>query len=140
MIILDTNVVSEALNSLPDTRVIDWLDRQEPETLFLTATSLAELLTGVEYLPDGRRKKGLADNMSALIARLFEDRVLGFEKNAAAIYAALVASAKTRGKTIAVADGQIAAIAALQGFSVATRDVAPFTAAGVPVINPWTDR
>ena len=137
MIILDTNVVSEALNSPPDARVIDWLDRQEPETLFLTATSLAELLTGVEYLPDGKRKKGLADNMCALIARLFEDRVLGFEKNAAAIYAALVAGAKTRGRTIAVADGQIAAIAALQGFSVATRDVGPFTAAGVKVINPW---
>ena len=107
MIILDTNVVSEALNSPPDARVIDWLDRQEPETLFLTATSLAELLTGVEYLPDGKRKKGLADNMSALIARLFEDRVLVFERNAASVYAALVAGAKSRGRTIAVADGPI---------------------------------
>jgi len=36
-----------------------------------------------------------------------------------------------------VAACQIAAIAAVHGFSVATRDAAPFQAAGVPVINPW---
>jgi predicted nucleic acid-binding protein len=38
-----------------------------------------------------------------------------------------------------VADGQIAAIAKVYGFAVATRDVAPFRAAGVAVINPWED-
>ena len=140
MIVLDTNVVSEALNGSPDARVNDWLDRQEPETLFLTSTSLAELLTGVEYLPDGKRKKGLSENISAVIARLFEDRILAFDKNAAPIYAGIVAGAKRRGRTIAVADGQIAAIAALHGFSVATRDVGPFEAAGVKVNNPWTER
>jgi toxin FitB len=140
MIVLDTNVVSEALNGAPDARVNDWLDRQEPETLFITVTSLSELLTGVEYLPEGKRKKGLSENMSALIARLFQDRILAFDKNAAPIYAAIVAGAKRRGKTIAVADGQIAAIAALHGFSVATRDTSPFEAAGSAVINPWTER
>jgi toxin FitB len=140
VIVLDTNVVSEALNGAPDARVTDWLDRQEPEALFLTVTSLAELLTGVEYLPEGKRKQCLSENISALIARLFEDRILAFDKNAAPIYAAIVARAKRRGKTIAVADGQIAAIAALHGFSVATRDLTPFEAAGTVVINPWTER
>jgi predicted nucleic acid-binding protein len=36
-----------------------------------------------------------------------------------------------------VADCQIAAIAAVHGFAVATRDTAPFLAAGVTVVNPW---
>jgi predicted nucleic acid-binding protein len=39
-----------------------------------------------------------------------------------------------------MADGQIAAIAAVHGFTVATRDTAPFVAAGVPVVNPWEMR
>jgi toxin FitB len=137
VIVLDTNVVSEALNGAPVARVIDWIDLQEPETLFLAVTSVAELLTGVEYLPEGKRKQGLSENISALVARLFKDRILGFNMNTAPIYASIVAGAKRRGKTIAVADGQIAAIAALHGFSVATRDIGPFTAAGVKVINPW---
>jgi hypothetical protein len=45
--------------------------------------------------------------------------------------------ANAKGFAISVADGQIAAIAAVHGFAVATRDAAPFLAAGVTVINPW---
>jgi predicted nucleic acid-binding protein len=39
--------------------------------------------------------------------------------------------------TLPITDGQIAAIASLNGFTAATRDVQPFIAAGVPVVNPW---
>ena len=48
-----------------------------------------------------------------------------------------MAKAKSRGQAIAAADGYIAAIAATNRFSVATRDVSPFRATGVDVINPW---
>jgi len=36
-----------------------------------------------------------------------------------------------------IADGRIAAIAAVHGFTVATPGTMPFAAAGVPVIGPW---
>lgn len=39
-----------------------------------------------------------------------------------------------------VSDGYIAAIAAARGFVVATRDVAPFRAAGLAVVDPWQTR
>lgn len=52
-------------------------------------------------------------------------------------YAPLVGRARAHGHSISVADGQIAAIAAVHGFAVATRDAAPFEAAGVAVIDPW---
>jgi toxin FitB len=55
----------------------------------------------------------------------------------ARLFAVLVARANSTGHLISFADGQIAAIAVAHGFSIATRDVAPFIAAGVPVINPW---
>jgi predicted nucleic acid-binding protein len=64
-------------------------------------------------------------------------RLLDFDRAAAAAYAILVSRAMAKGFTISVADGQIAAIAAVHGFAVATRDTAPFLAAGVPVVNPW---
>jgi toxin FitB len=53
------------------------------------------------------------------------------------IYAPLIGRARAKGHAITVADGQIAAIAAARGFTVATRDTARFVAAGVPVMNPW---
>jgi len=140
MIILDTNVVSEPMKANGDPRVRAWLDRQAIATLYLTATSLAELLTGVEMLPEGRRRQGLAAALNDLLEKLFGSRILPFDKQAAVAYAQLVSRARAEGKILSVGDGQIAAMAAVQGFTVATRDTAPFVAAGVPVINPWEAR
>lgn len=137
MIVLDTNVVSEPMKPNGDPAVQAWLDHQVAETLYLTATSLSELLVGIDILPDGKRKRGLDAALAELLARLFGSRILPFDHRAAVAYAPFVRRARTGGRTISVADAQVAAIAAVHGFTVATRDVQPFVAAGVPVINPW---
>lgn len=137
MIILDTNVVSEPMKPDGYRGVQAWLDDQIAETLYLTSISLSELLLGVEVLPDGKRKAGLAAALSDLLSTLFGARVLPFDQQAATMYAGRVSRARAAGRAISMADGQIAAIAAVHGFTVATRDTAPFAAAGVPVVNPW---
>ena len=137
MIILDTNVVSEPMKPNGNLAVRKWLDRQVAETLYLTATSLSELLVGIDILPDGKRKQGLDTALAELMVKLFGTRILPFDRQAAIAYAPLVSRNRTVGCIISVADGQIAAIAATHGFTVATRDTAPFVAAGVAVINPW---
>jgi len=137
MIVLDTNVVSEPMRANADPAIQHWLDQQVAETLYLTVTSLSELLVGIEILPEGRRKEGLDTALTQLIERLFASRILPFDQPAAVVYARLVGRARAAGRTISVADGQIAAIASVRGFAVATRDTEPFVAVGVPVINPW---
>jgi predicted nucleic acid-binding protein len=137
MIILDTNVISEPMKPDGDPKVLAWLDDQAAETLYLTSVNLAELLAGLEILPDGKRKAGLHQTLSDLLSRLFEGRVLPFDEQAAREFAPLIAKARSAGRVISMSDGQIAAIAKTRGFTVATRDVAPFEAAGVPIINPW---
>lgn len=137
MIVLDTNVISEPLKPKGNPVVQAWLDRQAAETLYLTATSLSELLVGVAVLPDSKRKTGLDAALSELLTNLFGPRILAFDQRAAMAYASLVGRARSAGRHMSVADGQIAAIASVHGFTVATRDTAPFAAAGVPIINPW---
>ncbi|MCF4166908.1 type II toxin-antitoxin system VapC family toxin [Zavarzinia compransoris] len=137
MIVLDTNVVSEPMRLDGDPAVRAWLDAQAAETLYLTSVSLAELLVGIGRLPQGRRRDGLDRALAALLDRLFGDRILPFDAAAARIFADIQEDCRMKGRAIAFADGQIAAIARSHGFSVATRDTAPFEAAGVPVINPW---
>jgi len=137
MIVLDTNVVSEPMRPNADPAIQNWLDQQVAETLYLTVTSLSELLVGIEILREGRSKEGLDTALTRLVERLFASRILPFNQQAAVVYARLVGRARTAGRAISVADGQIAAIAAVHGFAVATRDTGPFVALGVPVINPW---
>ena len=137
MIILDTNVVSEPMKANGAASVVDWLDRQAAETLYLTAVNLAELLVGVETMPIGKRREGVGAALATLIAKLFGARILPFDEDAARTYATLVARARAKGVALSVADAQIAAIAASKEFTVATRDTAPFVAAGVPIVDPW---
>lgn len=137
MILLDTNVVSEPLRSAPDARVVQWLDAQPMETLFLSAITVAELRAGVAMLPAGKRRASLQDSLENRVLPLFTGRVLSFDMACTPAYSALLAHARSSGLAVATADGLIAAIAATHGLSVATRDVRPFEAAGVDVINPW---
>jgi toxin FitB len=137
VILLDTCVVSEPMRPNPDAGVLEWLDNQAAESLYLSTVSLAELLAGVAALPAGRRKSSLAAGLSPLLEKLFAGRILSFDEVAAAHFPRIVTAARKRGITISFADAQIAAIAAARGFSVGTRDTGPFLAAGVPVIDPW---
>ncbi|MBM3095696.1 PIN domain-containing protein [Ensifer sp. T173] len=136
MIVLDTNVVSEAMKPAPDLAIRNWLNDQVAETLYLSSVTLAELLFGIAALPEGRRKKALADTLDGLL-ELFDDRVLSFDTAAARHYADLAATARAGGEGFPAPNGYIAAIAASKGFTIATRDTSPFEAAGVPVVNPW---
>jgi predicted nucleic acid-binding protein len=137
MIILDTNVVSEAMKAQTDPAVLIWLDKQGTSDLYLTATSLAELRLGIEILPVGRRKAFLAGTLERILRQVIGNRVMPFDADAARMYAEIVTLARARGLAIGIADGQIAAVAAVHGFTVATRDTSPFEAAGVAFVNPW---
>ena len=137
MILLDTNVVSEPLRPAPDARVIEWIDAQALETLFLSAITVAELRAGLELLPAGKRRAGLQESLETRVLPLFSGRVLPFDLGCTQAYAELMAKARASGLAIASADGYIAAIAAANGLTVATRDTSPFEAAGAAVINPW---
>jgi toxin FitB len=137
VIVLDTNVISEPLKPRADSVAQAWLDRQSKQELFLSAPVLMEIPLGVALLPDGRRKRVMAQATEELLVHFFEDRFLVFDRPAAAAYADLALRAKAKGYAISVVDCQIAAIAAVHGFTVATRDTAPFLAAGVAVVNPW---
>lgn len=138
MIILDTNVVSEPLRPAPDQLVVQWLDAQIAETLFLTTVTVAELRFGIAALPPGRRRTGLEDRFEGDVLPLFAGRILGFDEPATREYAALRARARQQGLAIGDFDALIASIAKVYRFAVASRDVAPFVTAGVrEVINPF---
>jgi predicted nucleic acid-binding protein len=139
MILLDTNLVSESMRPAPAARVVEWLDAQPLETLYLSAISVAELRAGVSLLPAGRRRADLHGHLERRVLPLFAGRVLPFDMACTSAYAGLLAQARAAGQGIGNADACIAAIAVANGLTVATRDTGPFQAAGLSVINPWQD-
>lgn len=136
MIVLDTNVVSEAMRPEPTPEVVAWLNAQAAETLYLSSVTLAELLFGIGALPAGKRKDRLTSALERLLG-LFPGRVLPFDQEAARLYAEMAVAARAAGRPMPMADGYIAATASAHGFAVATRNVTDFSDTGLEPIDPW---
>ncbi len=137
MIVIDTNVVSEAMKPSVDAKVAAWLRRQPIENIYITSITKAELLYGLALLPDGRRKEALAEALHIFLMERMKTPILAFGDQDTLPYARLSARRRKAGKPVKELDGQMAAIAASHNFAVATRNVVDFEGCGIHVINPW---
>jgi predicted nucleic acid-binding protein len=137
MILLDTNVISEYLRERPDAVVSAWLDSHPEEDLWTTSVVLAELLSGVEMMPSGRKQKALREAVEDMIVEDFRGQILTFNLPAARQYAQILAARRKIGRPIRELDAQIAAIARVHGATLATRDVNDFIGCNLAVVNPW---
>lgn len=140
IIVLDTNVISELMRDNPDQMVVDWFDAQHTNSLSITTITQAEILTGIELLPHGRRKNNLFQLADYFFSSIFIGRVLVFDSDAASAYAEIFAQRQTLGRPISQSDCQIAAIARSHGAAVATRNITDFEQMEIELINPWSNQ
>ena len=138
MIVLDTNVISELARPQPMPQVIDWLDSQDAEQIFVTSVTVGELLYGLARMPAGQRRASLTVKVGRLLDDLFDGHTLDYTGRAAVEYAKVVVRRTRKGLPIEPADAQIAAICRQHGASLATRNTRDFAETDVAVIDPWT--
>ncbi len=138
MILLDTNIISEVMKAQPAEAVLDWLDEQNSETLYVSTITVGEITYGLRILPDGKRRSVLRERFERFIGLAFEERVLPYDEPAARVYGELMGNRKELGRPMSVADGQIAAVARSNHLSVATRNVDDFRDCDVELINPFS--
>lgn len=136
MIILDTNVLSALMRTEPDIAVVDWLDRQPAESIWITSITLFEARLGVELVPKGKRQRALEAALEQLVAEDLENRVLDFDSSAALEAAALAAARQKSGRPVDMRDTQIAGIALARKASLATRNIGHFEDANLSIVNP----
>ncbi len=139
MIILDTNIISEIMRPAAEERVMAWLRKQPLKLLATTAVTVAEIRYGLGRLPEGQRRRNLEERFRSFLTRGFYDRIMAFDAAAAEAYSLIVVARERAGRPIDAFDAMIAAIARMNGASVATRDVSGFEGCGVDIINPWDE-
>jgi toxin FitB len=140
MIVLDTNVISELLRPAAAPPVLAWFANHEGSSLFVTALTAAELLSGAETMPPGRKRTFLQTSIEEILEVVYAGRILPFDESAARAYAAIVAAHKRAGRPISTLDAAIAAIAKTHRAALATRNTADFAHCGIRLIDPWTGR
>ena len=138
MIVLDTNVLSELFRPVPSKSVVEWLAAQEPPSVFITTVTQAEILYGVEVLPDSRRRTRLGAAIEKVFASEFHGRILPFDEDAARLFPKIVAGREALGRPISQLDAMIAAVARSRRAALITRNTADFEHCGIRIVNPWT--
>jgi hypothetical protein len=137
MILLDTNVISEIMRPEPNSAVLNWLDEQSANELFISAIVKAEIEMGIAILDEGKRKRTLF-KAAEFIFISFANRYLPFDDKTASYYADIIAFAKKQGHPISVEDALIAATAIQHKAVLATRNVTDFDfLINLKLINPW---
>ncbi len=138
MIVLDTNVLSALMRREADPVVVDWLDSQPPDEVWITVITVFEVRFGLELLAPGRRRRQLEEAFAQALEDDFEGRLLPFEPGAAREAALIAARQRRSGRPVEIRDVQIAGIVASRGAALATRNSRHFADLGITLIDPWT--
>ena len=137
MIILDTNVISAMMRSTGNDAALNWLDAQAPGVLWTTSITVFEIILGLSIGPSRHLMERLAHKFELMLSTRLNDRVLAYDAPAARLAAGLSARRKLAGRSIDLADTQIAGIALAHGATLATRNIRHFEDAGIDLIDPW---
>ena len=136
--ILDTNILLELRKPDCDARVRAWVEGQPITALHVSCVTLADIRFGIERLEEGSWVRWtLTSWLDDTLRPWFEGRVLDIDEAVVLAWRRLVEAARARQQSCLQPDLFIAATAVTHGLGIATRNVADFAAADVPVLNPW---
>ncbi|MBK9714653.1 MAG: type II toxin-antitoxin system VapC family toxin [Kouleothrix sp.] len=135
--LLDTNVISELVARHPNQNVVDWLDRLEPETVYLSVITIGELRKGIEKLVPSRRKDELTRWLTSDLLRRFADKIVDITADVMLVWGELTGRLEREGKSMPAIDSLIAASVLEGNFTLVTRNDNDFQHAGIPLLNPW---
>jgi toxin FitB len=136
--LLDTNVLSESRKAKRSPEVTNWIGQIEIAKLFTSVVTIAELRYGAGLQSDQLAQVEIFNWIDSKIRPQFLGRILGIDENVLLNWRILSRRNQVSKSSAPPVDLLIAAIAHTHGLKIATRDVAPFVACGIPTLNPWT--
>jgi tRNA(fMet)-specific endonuclease VapC len=137
--LLDTNVISELISKQPNKKVVEWLDRLDPNTIYLSVITIGEIRKGIEKLPPSKRRDKVKEWLEADLLLRFQGRILEITIKVMLIWGELTGRLENEGRTITAIDSLIAAIALQGNYRLVTRNEHDFQHTGVTIINPWKE-
>jgi tRNA(fMet)-specific endonuclease VapC len=137
--VLDTNVISELISKQPNKKVVEWLDRLDPNTIYLSVITIGEIRKGIEKLPPSKRRDAVKEWLEVDLLLRFQGRILEITTEVMLIWGELTGRLENEGRPITAIDSLIAAIALQGNYCLVTRNEHDFQHTGVTIINLWKE-
>ena len=136
MIVLDTNVISSQMVRTRDFIVLEWLNQFEPDDLYLTSITIAELYFGALIVPEANRREALLRAITRL-TEAYKNRIYSFSESSSQKYGQVTSSRRLSGRPIETKDAMIASICLINNAALATRNTWDFEGLDLKLINPF---
>ncbi len=137
--LLDTHVISELISKRADKKVVEWLDRLDPNTVYLSVITIGEIRKGIEKLPPSKRRDRVKEWLESDLLLRFQGRILEITTEVMLIWGELTGRLEKGGRPITAIDSLVAAIALQGNYRLVTRNEHDFQHTGVTIINPWKE-
>jgi toxin FitB len=138
--ILDTNVISEAINKQPNPEVINWLREMDAQELYLSVVTIGEIKKGVEKLSESHRKQTIKDWFENDLLIKFEGQILALDLPIILVWGKLVGELEQKGRKLPALDSLIAATAKYHDYTLVTRNEKDFAGIDITIFNPFKIR
>ena len=134
--LLDTCVFAEYSKAEPNEKVIEWIDSQIQETLYISVVTIGEIEKGIAKMQPSRRKTGIEAVLESLLIR-FDDRVIPLDTAVARRWGKLTGDLEHIGRPLPIIDSLIAATALGHHLTLVTRNASDFAETKAKVVNIW---
>jgi toxin FitB len=136
--LLDTNLISETRKPKPHLPVLNWLRSVKLQHIHTTTINIAELVYGAECQSDLIKRRELFRWIDDDIRSWLSGRIHEVSERELVRWRHIARESDLKQQPAPATDLLIVAVALERNLRVATRDIAPFVASGVPTFNPWT--
>ena len=119
-------------------KVIQWLDLQLEEDLFISAITVGEIKKGIVKIESSQPEK--SQNLDEWLNRLterFTTRILTLDRNILIQWGVLCGDLEKSGRKLPVIDSLIAATAITNQLTLVTRNESDFDGINISIFNPW---
>ena len=137
--LLDTCVISELVNKVPNRRVLDWLGRQSSDSLYISFVTVGEIKKGIAKRGGDLRAQRLEKWLEEDILGEFSDRILPVERDVSLEWGRICGEAERICNRRPAVDALIAATALVHGLTLVTRNVDDMAGMGVSIFNPFAE-
>lgn len=135
--ILDTCVISELVKPLPNENVLEWIEKQSEDNLYLSVITIGEIQKGISKLPKSNKKTSLQTWLDNDLKFRFESRILPIDEKIAKEWGKIQGVSEKSGNKIPVIDGMIAATGLFHKMTIVTRNIDDMQISGIEIFNPW---
>jgi toxin FitB len=135
--LLDTNVISEPKQKIPNPKVLTWLSRYTVDKSFLSVITLGEIEQGIVTLGDTKRSKSYRAWLEIELKVIYSERILDVDAQVMSTWGSITGEALNRGRPASLFDSLLAATAITHGLTLVTRNVKDMSMFSVNTFNPW---